>query len=204
MTVVEAIYKLDTLVDQSDPDTEVGQMEHFLQTAEAVRRDGHSRAMQFTGLIHDLGKMLSEFGHPQVEIVGDTFPVGCAFEDTIVLPETFEENPDCHDPRYKSKYGIYTPNCGLDNVIMSYGHDEYLYDIAKEHSKLPQDCLDMIRFHSFYPWHTEKGYRHLMNEKDQAKLEAVNKFNPYDLYSKLDESPKVEDLMVCVSPVAYK
>ena len=28
---------------------------------------------------------------------------------------------------YSSKYGIYEPNCGLDKVYMSWGHDEYLY-----------------------------------------------------------------------------
>jgi hypothetical protein len=37
-----------------------------------------------TGLIHDLGKILAhpEFGsEPQWAVVGDTFPVGCAFSD---------------------------------------------------------------------------------------------------------------------------
>ncbi|MBV9405535.1 MAG: inositol oxygenase, partial [Acidobacteriaceae bacterium] len=49
---------LNTLVDDSDPDTDLSQIEHNLQTAEAIRRDGHPRWMQLTGLIHDLGKVL--------------------------------------------------------------------------------------------------------------------------------------------------
>ena len=40
MGVWEAIELLDTLVDDSDPDTELSQLEHLLQTAEAIRKDG--------------------------------------------------------------------------------------------------------------------------------------------------------------------
>src|SRR3954451_23965059 len=37
MTVLEALDFLDTLVDDSDPDTALSQREHLLQTAEAIR-----------------------------------------------------------------------------------------------------------------------------------------------------------------------
>lgn len=36
-----------------------------------------------------------------------------------------------------------------------------------------------------------------MNEKDEEMLKAVKAFNPYDLYSKSDDPPKVEELKVC-------
>ena len=35
----------------------------------------------------------------------------------------------------------------------------------------------MIRYHSFYPWHKENAYTHLMNEDDVAQLAAVRAFN---------------------------
>jgi hypothetical protein len=35
-----------------------------------------------------------------------------------------------------------------------------------------------------------------MNEKDEAMLKAVKAFNPYDLYSKSDDVPSVEELKV--------
>lgn len=35
----------------------------------------------------------------------------------------------------------------------------------------------MIRYHSFYPWHREGAYQHLMNEKDYDQLKAVKAFN---------------------------
>ena len=56
---------LNTLVDSSDPDTSLAQIEHLLQTAEAIRRDGHPRWFILTGLIHDFGKVLCLFGEPQ-------------------------------------------------------------------------------------------------------------------------------------------
>ena len=36
---------LNTLVDDSDPDTDLSQIEHLLQTAEAIRKDGHPRSL---------------------------------------------------------------------------------------------------------------------------------------------------------------
>jgi inositol oxygenase len=58
MGIWEAMELLDTLVDSSDPDTDATQIEHLLQTAEAMRRDGKPDWMQVTGLVHDLGKLL--------------------------------------------------------------------------------------------------------------------------------------------------
>lgn len=71
MTVWEAMEKLNTLIDESDPDTELGQIQHLLQAAEAMRRDGRERWMQVTGLIHDLGKLLFFYGSEgQWDVVG--------------------------------------------------------------------------------------------------------------------------------------
>lgn len=195
MSVWEAMEMLNTLVDESDPDTSVGQIEHLLQTAEAIRRDGKPEWMQLTGLIHDLGKLLCFFGaEGQWDVVGDTFVVGCKFSDKIVLNESFEDNPDSRDEKLMTENGIYEPGCGLENVLISWGHDEYLYHICKRQSTLPREALAMIRYHSFYPWHREGAYRHFMNADDEADLAAVRAFNPYDLYSKSDDPPKVSEL----------
>src|SRR5213593_2704861 len=94
MGIWEAMEFLNTLVDDSDPDTDLSQLEHLLQTAEQIRRDGHPRWFVLTGLIHDLGKILCLFGEPQWAVVGDTFPVGCAFSDKIVFHQFFADNPD--------------------------------------------------------------------------------------------------------------
>ncbi|EPE04499.1 inositol oxygenase 1 [Ophiostoma piceae UAMH 11346] len=196
MTVWEAIEKLNTLIDESDPDTELSQIQHLLQSAEAIRRDGKPRWMQLTGLIHDLGKLLYFYdAEGQWDVVGDTFPVGCAFDkERIIYPDSFSSNPDDSHPVYSTKFGIYSPGCGMDNIMLSWGHDEYLYHVVKEQSLLPAESLAMIRYHSFYPWHKEGAYRELMCDKDHKMLEAVKAFNPYDLYSKSDGIPSVDEL----------
>ena len=198
MTIWEAMEKLNTLIDESDPDTSLSQIEHLLQAAEAIRSDGKPRWMQLTGLIHDLGKLLFFFdAEGQWDVVGDTFPVGCRFDDRIIYGiRSFSANLDIHDKVYNDEYGIYSRGCGLDNVMLSWGHDEYLYHIVKDQSRLPPEALAMIRYHSFYPWHSAGAYHDLMNNHDEEMLKAVKAFNSYDLYSKNDGVPKVEDLKV--------
>ena len=187
MGIWEAMEFLNTLVDDSDPDTELTQIEHLLQTAEAIRADGHPPWFVLTGLIHDLGKVLCLFGEPQWAVVGDTFPVGCRFSERIVFHEFFRDNPDSNDARYASEFGIYSAGCGLDQVLMSWGHDEYLYHVVKDH--LPDEALAMIRYHSFYAAHREGEYDHLMNDNDRQLFRWVRRFNPYDLYTKRDQRP---------------
>jgi len=191
-TIWEAADFLNTLVDDSDPDTDLTQIEHLLQTSEAMRRDGQPRWMVLVGFIHDLGKCLCLYGEPQWGVVGDTFPVGCKWSDQIVFPEYFRNNPDRNVDEYQTEYGIYEPHCGLENVHMSFGHDGYIAEIMKPY--LQDEALYMLRFHSFYAWHRHGAYTHLTNEKDAAMLEWVKKFNPYDLYSKGHAKPMLQDL----------
>ncbi|WP_422930961.1 inositol oxygenase family protein [Singulisphaera sp. PoT] len=192
MGIWEAMEYLNTLVDDSDPDTQLSQIEHLMQSAEAIRADGHPRWFILTGLIHDLGKVLCLFGEPQWAVVGDTFPVGCRYSGKIVFPEFFVENPDYSVPEYQTPCGIYREHCGLDKVHLSWGHDEYLYHVVKDY--LPDEALAMIRYHSFYAAHREGEYTHLMTARDLELFEWVRKFNPYDLYSKGHERPDVPAL----------
>ena len=187
MSIFDALDYLNTLVDDSDPDIELDQLQHLLQTAEAIRADGHERWFVLAGLLHDLGKLLCLYGEPQWAVVGDTFPVGCRFSDRIVYHEFFEDNPDTRDGRYNTRLGVYAENCGLRNVLMSWGHDEYLYHVMKDY--LPEPALYMIRYHSFYAWHREGEYDWLCDDHDREMLAWVKKFNPYDLYSKCPRPP---------------
>jgi inositol oxygenase len=187
MSVWEAIEALDSIVDDSDPDLGSSQLTHALQTAEALRADGAPRWLILTGFVHDLGKVLCLWGEPQWAVVGDTFPVGCAFDERIVFSEFFETNPDRSDPRLSTRDGVYSPGCGLANVLLSWGHDEYLYHVLQDH--LPEPALDIIRYHSFYAWHREGAYAHLMDARDARRLAVVRRFCGYDLYSKADVPP---------------
>jgi inositol oxygenase len=206
MSVWEALEYLDSVVDDSDPDTNLSQIQHALQSAEAVRREypGEEHEwLQLVALLHDLGKLLAVtdekrglVGEPQWAVVGDTFPVGCKFEEASnVFPEFFKENPDSSDPVYSSELGIYSPKCGFSSMDFSFGHDEYLYQVfVRNGCKLPPQALYMIRFHSFYPWHKHGGYKQFADDFDMEMLPWLKSFNKFDLYSKADDLPNRAEL----------
>lgn len=191
-SIWEAADYLNTLVDESDPDTDLSQIEHLLQTSEAIRADGHPRWFVLAGFLHDLGKVLCLYGEPQWAVVGDTFPVGCAWSDAIVFHPFFAMNPDAQVPEYQTACGIYAPHCGLENVHLSWGHDEYIYRVTKKY--LPEPAQYMLRYHSFYPAHRHGAYSHLMSAHDEEMFNWVRRFNQYDLYSKGAARPNAKEL----------
>jgi inositol oxygenase len=182
MGIWQALQKLNSIIDDSDPDTQLAQIQHALQTAERLRNDNQPRWLILTGLIHDLGKLLVTYGEPQWAVVGDTFPVGCAYQKSIIYYDFFKDNPDWNSQILQTTYGIYSPHCGLEKVHLSFGHDEYLYYVVKDY--LPQEALYIIRYHSFYAQHQHNAYDHLLNEHDKEMFYWVKLFQPYDLYSK--------------------
>lgn len=202
-TAMEIIEVLDTLIDDSDPDNDLPNSIHDFQTAERIRKQWPDHDwFHLVGLLHDLGKVMAcpaiarEHTVPQWAAVGDTFAVGCAPGQDIVFGlDSFKDNPDIKHPIYSTEYGIYEPNCGIDNLMMSWGHDEYMYHVLKKNGcTIPEDGLNMIRFHSFYPWHSSRNYTHLEAPKDLETMKWVKEFNKFDLYSKGDELPDCEAL----------
>lgn len=197
MGIWEALELLNSLVDDSDPDIDLSQLQHALQTAEAIRtKHPNEEWMPVVGLIHDLGKLLgAKFGQPQWAVVGDTFPVGVKFSEKCVYYDEFKANPDFNHEVYSTENGMYKPGCGISNLLMSWGHDEYMYQVCvKNGCTLPIQGLYMIRFHSFYPWHRERAYAQFEDETDKAMLPWVLEFNQFDLYSKADRTYNYEEL----------
>ena len=189
---------LNDFIDISDPDTTFPNMIHALQTAEMIRKDGHPEWLQIVGLIHDIGKIMYLKGDDQTGtsinkqwgIVGDTFIVGCKLPDNIVFPEFNEIHGDSDNSKLQTHKGIYSEGCGLDNVICSWGHDEYLYRLLtheRNRNSLPEEALYIIRYHSLYPYHQHGEYKHFQSDKDKDMFKWLKLFNKYDLYSKTDE-----------------
>jgi len=214
-TVMEALEMLNQLVDESDPDLDLPNIVHAYQTAERIRADHPDNEwFQLVGLIHDLGKVMAFYGEPQWCVVGDTFPVGCKPQPSIVFGlESFKWNPDMEDDGYNTQLGMYKENCGIEEVLMSWGHDEYLYHVLKNHEKKIGDVakgkmenggLWGIRFHSCYPWHTGGDYKYLTNEKDKEIKDWVLEFNKYDLYTKSTTIPDIEKLQPYYQALADK
>tara|TARA_B100002019_G_C21122746_1_gene524247 strand:+ start:43 stop:846 length:804 start_codon:yes stop_codon:yes gene_type:complete len=198
------LFDMVQIKDVSDPDISLPNNYHLFQTAEGIRKANLPEWMQVVGLIHDLGKVLYKKNKNLQEakidgisedtqwgLVGDTFILGHRIPNTAIFPEYNDLNQD-HLKYKDSKYGSYQPNIGLNNVICSFGHDEYLYQMLKYNGiPLPEEGYYMIRFHSLYLWHKENEYGHLEDEKDREMKSWVQKFNQFDLYTK-DDNGKME------------
>tara|TARA_B100000085_G_C18475311_1_gene484886 strand:- start:69 stop:995 length:927 start_codon:yes stop_codon:yes gene_type:complete len=243
--IFDMIERLEDIIDESDPDTELAQINHAYQTAEAIRwrffkngkflnppvrmlfkiREWNNLPLRikkfFTnkrirelypsiddwswlpivGLIHDLGKVLN-FNEwdalPQWSVVGDTFPVGCKINDAVIFNQFHSENKDNNS---YDDIGIYNYNCGFDSLHMSWGHDEYLNMVLNKNIqwiKLPEEALYMIRYHSFYSWHTPKtkqrGYTQFADIIDWKRLPLLKILQLSDLYSKNNNLPDIDIL----------
>merc|ERR1712048_1219948 len=202
-TIMEMIDLLDDLIDDSDPDNELPNSIHDFQTAERIREQWPDHDwFHLVGLLHDIGKVLAlpkvagACALEQWAVVGDTFPVGCAPSDACVFGlESFKGNPDLKDAVYSTANGMYKEGCGISNLMMSWGHDEYMYWALKENGcTIPDAGLNMIRFHSFYPWHDKRAYTQFEAPEDAETMKWVKEFNKFDLYSKGDALPDVPKL----------
>jgi inositol oxygenase len=64
----------------------------------------------------------------------------------------------------------------------------HLWAQANAHS-LPREALAILRLHSCYPLHERGEYAQLLAPGDELLIEAVRRFQKYDLYSKADARP---------------
>jgi len=232
----DIIDKLESIVDDSDPDTELPQIFHAYQTANIIKEKYVSNSDAFNrnpikvlfsqsewasiptkykqmynttinnlykhikewdwfilvGFIHDLGKilLLIDFGQlPQWAVVGDTFPLGHKLDTNYVF-----YNKNYHKNNADLSINTYINHCGFNNVVFSWGHDEYLAKMLENNNiKLPKEAMYIIRYHSFYSWHTPsnniRGYTDLASDYDWHMLPLLKCFQQADLYSKTDDIP---------------
>ncbi len=245
------INKLDEIIDESDPDSELPQIFHAYQTAESIKKryflnnsiennisikslfsdnewnnlpekykekfdntisDFYKNIIDWDwfpliGFIHDLGKimLLDEFGSlPQWSVVGDTFPVGSLLSSNFVFydKEYHLSNEDLNN-------NIYQNYIGFDNVIFSWGHDEYLASILEANkTNFPKEAIYIIRYHSFYSWHTPRngyrGYHILANDYDWYMLPLLKIFQKSDLYSKNNNTCNISNIKKMYNPLIKK
>ena len=110
------------------------------------------------------------------------------------------------DPVLSSELGIYQEHCGIDNCTLAWGHDEYLYQVLSHHpdNRIPNEGMIMIRYHSFYPWHTGGSYRRLASSQDTQYEGWVKDFNQYDLYSKSEHTYDLDSIKSYYNPLVEK
>ena len=238
------INKFNSIIDESDPDSDLPQIVHAYQTAESIKNrflnddftlkedinirdifsdnewnnlpDKYKIVYQNTfkkyysnieywdwlylvGFIHDLGKilLLDDFGGlEQWSVVGDTFPLGQKLDKSYIY-----EKKNFHKNNQDLLIDTYKNFCGFESIKMSWGHDEFLASVLEfNNSNIPKEGVYIIRFHSFYSWHTppnstKRGYENLANDYDWYMLPLLKLFQKSDLYSKTRKIPNEKDIM---------
>jgi len=192
LTIWDALSKLDDFRDYSDPDLDLPNSIHAYQTAKALRRDRLPEWMQVVGLIHDLGKMMYSkrlsivdgvSPSHQFGVVGDTFLLDEPLPPSAVYPEYHYLHQYSHPPPQQKQ--------GLKNALISFGHDEYLYQVLlHNHCLLPDEALAVIRFHSLQVWHRHDAYIDREDDEDRTNKKWVQLFSKYDLYTKDNKDVK--------------
>ncbi len=146
------------------------------------------------GLIHDLGKVLvlEEFGgYDEWFSVGDIYPLGCNFSKSNIYYDK-KYHKLCCDDNETIGLGMYKKGCGFDNVEMTFSHDYYFAEVLKKsNTKLPEEAIYIVQYHSFYAWHSPRnnirGYVEFSSKKDWNMLPMLKLFQKADLYSKKDD-----------------
>ena len=150
--VWDLIGKLSLCIDPSDVTLGcASQYVHVNQILSAMERDGVlDEDMVLTALLHDIGKILLLAGEAPEHVIGFTRPV--------------EEQE---------------PGIGLDQALLSFGHDELAYSRFKD--LVPDHISWMLRYHSMVLGDCEP----LMSAKDlEYEQKYLTRFRKYDLGSK--------------------
>lgn len=204
--------------DGSDPDHIKAQLLHLYGAAKKAQDKKMPDWFVLTCLIHDGGKFLMEW-IPEHRVVGDTFPHLVRPGAEEIFFSEFKYNSDWKIVNAKGKSGFYKPKCGLDEMLMTWGHDEYLFHMVfnwlKENAEFVKKSwkcsaleirlmLYMIRFHSFYAFHRQGGYRQLWSKTDAKLRPYLRIFSMFDLYSKPDRLPAIKVLDKEFKPLVNK
>jgi len=116
----------------------------LFHTAELARKEGHPDWVQFVALIHGLASVLtclrSNSSNPSNVASKDdgnsdfdwTIPVdarvmGCKASENSIFQEFRTLNPDQDDPRYNTTNGLYNEHIGLEDFLLSWTSNEYMY-----------------------------------------------------------------------------
>ncbi|XP_045219272.2 inositol oxygenase isoform X2 [Macaca fascicularis] len=185
MTIMEAVDLLDGLVDESDPDVDFPNSFHAFQTAEGIRKAHPDKVPNLPC------PSPSQTGS---SLLGSCTTWGRSWPCSGSPSGRSSETPSLSDAVPRLPWFSATPpsRTTLTSRILD---TEYMYQVMKFNKfSLPPEAFYMIRFHSFYPWHTGSDYQQLCSQQDLAMLPWVQEFNKFDLYTKCPDLPDVDKL----------
>ena len=151
-----------------------------LSVAEGCRSTYPSQPwLHLVALMAPLGHLLTlpAWGsQPNWVVDVESFPVGCRFSCKIADHQYFSVNPDRRNRTYATDLGVYTSNCGLGAVYMSWSGSEYLHMIlALNATTLPHEALFIAR-HQRHGALLRGGYRQFLDARDEAALAWLTRY----------------------------
>lgn len=121
--------------------------------------------------------MCSLWHEPRWAVVGESYPLGCAFSEDLSCHRFLSVCPDRRRRIYSSTHGVYTPACGLKHVYLTWSAPEYLFTmLTLNNCPLPQDALALIRYQRFDSLVRHGAYTHLLSTQDRAMLPLLRRF----------------------------
>ncbi|KAL9181536.1 hypothetical protein ACHAXT_010341 [Thalassiosira profunda] len=156
--------------------------------AEVAREEGLPDWVQFIALIHELGEAVkildpTHTGEMAESIYDWTISsrsrvIGCKIPQRATFREFRHLNMDEDDARFASDTGVYQEHCGLENVSLMWSGCEYMYHLLRHNNTLlPDEALELLRYHLLGDWHEHGEYSSLTNEHDADVLPFVQQFD---------------------------
>uniref|UniRef100_A0A7S0TB77 Inositol oxygenase n=1 Tax=Pseudo-nitzschia delicatissima TaxID=44447 RepID=A0A7S0TB77_9STRA len=157
----------------------------LFHTAELARKEGHPDWVQFIALVHGLASILTclrsnssdtsnmagkDDGNSDFDwtIPVDARVMGCKASENSIFQEFRTLNPDQDDPRYNTANGLYQEHIGLENFILSWTSNEYMYHMLKHNNvRLPTEAFAILRLVPLVDWHKWGNHESLSNEDDE-------------------------------------
>ena len=135
------------------------------------------------GCRHELARVIPSSCKSQEDsfdwtLTSRTRVVGCQASKNCKFSEFRTFCPDFKKSQYNSKFGIYEPNCGFENVTFMWTGPEYLYQMLTSNSFVaPPEALSVLRLFLLDDWHSRNEYNYLANDDDIEIRALVAEFD---------------------------
>lgn len=162
--------------EESSNVQEISIRSFLFSMAEEARKCGHPDWFQLIALIHDLGRVIKLIDKTSIKDFQDydwtiaimSRVVGCNPSQSTSFKEFSYLRSDSNDSRYNTNLGIYHEGCGIENLLLTWTGQEYLYSMLKHNEvELPDEGLAIIRYFLLNEWHTHNEFQSLQSFDDE-------------------------------------
>ena len=192
-TVWEALEFLNSLVDDSDPDVDFTQIEHALQTAESIRAADQPRWFIVTGWSTTSARSCASSASRSGRSSATRSRSAAAGRPRLSTATSSARIPTGSCPSIRPRTGSTSPAAASTTSTCRGATTST--STTRSRGSCPDEALYMLRYHSFYPWHKEEEYSHLLERQGPLDAEVGAGVQPLRPVSKGSARPNVEELM---------